>query len=141
MPAYNSQATSNSPLQSVSPSDPPGVAPLLFNAETPASGTASIAVAIAPRAPFGGGTPTVTVQLECPLGIGSGVFQIQDADVDSAADYTSINFNSATPGQITTASVNASGVARVELLVAARFLRVLCVTVPGNPVTVRVGQK
>lgn len=141
MPLYNSQAVANSPLQSISPGDPPSVAPLLFNAETPAAGQKSIAVAIVPRLPFGGGPATLTIQLECPLGIGSGVFQVQDADVDNDASYDSINFGGATPGQITSTSVNASGTARVELTTAARFARVACITAPSNPVTVRVGQK
>lgn len=137
MPAYNSQAVSNSPLQMIAKGDPASV--LLFNAETPATGAASIAVALQPSNVGSGGT-AVSIQLECTGGIGSGVFQIQDSDVDVAADYTSINFGGATPGVINSSTVNASGVARIELTVVARFLRVLCTTTPGAAVTVRVRQ-
>jgi len=135
-PAYNSQAVYNGQLQAVFQGQPnPAV---VLNNETPAAGQASLAVAIAAPTPSGY-LSSVPVQFECPLGIGAGVFQIQDSDVDVAADYTSINFGGATPGQITSGSVNANGVARVELVVKARFLRILCVTAPSNPVTVRIG--
>ena len=134
-PAYGSQAATNSPLQAVMPDQLVPVA--VFSAETPASGEASLAVALAPHGGPGQLTP-VSVQFSCPLGIGAGVFQIQDADNDVAADYCSINFGSGTPGQVTSTNVNASGVARVELIVRGRFLRVLCVTAPSNPITVTV---
>jgi hypothetical protein len=111
---------------------------IVLNAETPAAGAKSIAVALQSRLPNAPLKP-VAVQLECPLGLGAGVFQIQDSDVDTDADFTSIAFGGAQPGQITIASVNANGVARVELVLQARFLRILCVTAPGNPVTIRVG--
>lgn len=138
MPAYGSQTTTNSPLQSAGPGDVNEV--LAFNAETPGSGTASIAVPLATR-PFSNAPVGVSVQLECPSGIGAGVFQIQDADNDVAGDYASMNFGGSSPGQITSTTVNASGTGRAELLVTGRFLRILCVTAPGNPVTVRVRQK
>jgi len=136
--AYASQLTSNSPLGSIMPGEP--ASQLLFNNETPGSGTASIAVAIAQR-PYTNGPTAVSLQFECPGGIGSGVFQIQDADFDVAGDYTSIGFGGANPGTVATGNMNASGVARVELLVSARFLRVLCVTAPGTPITVRARQQ
>ena len=64
--------------------------------------------------------------------------RLQTEDFDAAAEYTSIPFGGATPGVVNAASMNAGGVARVELIVRARFLRVLCTTAPGNPVTVTV---
>lgn len=134
MPAYNSQALAGGNLQSISPGQGTAV---VFNAETPASGVASVACAIQAHS-VSSGPQLVSVQFECPGGIGSGVFQIQDASEDVAADYCSINFNSATPGQVVTGNMNASGVARVELQVAARFLRILCVTTPGAAITVRI---
>lgn len=134
MPLYNSQAATNSQLQSVFPSSP--IPAIVFNAETPANGQKSLAVAIHPRPD--GGPRTVSVQLECPAGIGAGVFQIQDSDVDTDGDYDSLAFGGANPGQIVAANLNASGVGRVELQVQAKFLRILCVTAPGNPVTVRI---
>jgi hypothetical protein len=137
-PAYNSQLVSNSPLQSIGQD---AVVPVLvFSAETPVAGEASLAVAIQPRT-ASGGPAFVTVQLECPLGIGSGAFQVQDADVDAASAYDSINFGGASPGSIATGNLNASGTGRVELQVAAKFLRILCTTAPSNPVTVRVSLK
>jgi hypothetical protein len=138
MPPYGSQTTSNTPLGSIMPGDKDGQ--LLFNNEIPSSAQASLAVAIAQR-PLPNGPASVSVQFECPGGIGSGVFQIQDADLDVAGDYTSIGFGGANPGTVATANMNASGVARVELLVSARFLRVLCATAPGAAITVRVRQQ
>lgn len=134
-PAYNSQAASNSPLQSVARDQ--AVPATLLNAETPANGVASLAVALMPATASGQLTP-VAVRFSCALGMGAGVFQIQDADFDAAAEYDSIGFNSANPGQVTSSNFNASGTARVELLVRGRFLRVLCVTSPSNPITVTV---
>lgn len=139
-PAYNSQATSNSPLQMIAAGDANPA--LLFNNEIPASGEASIAVAVQANTANADGGAYVSIQLECPGGIGAGVFQIQDSDICDTAgeDFTSINFNGATPGQITSANVNASGTARIELLTKARFIRVLCVTAPGAAVTVRASR-
>ena len=134
MPAYGSQATSGGQLTIIAPGDPASVN--LFSAEIPVAGAASIAVAIAPKT-ASGGQQTVSLEFSCPGGIGAGVFQIQDADVDAAANYCSINFGGATPGTIATANMNASGVSRVELITAARFLRVLCTTAPGAAITVR----
>jgi hypothetical protein len=138
MPVYGSQTTTNSPLGSIMPGDKDSQ--LLFNNEIPGSGQASIAVAIAPR-PFSNGPASVSLQFECPGGIGSGVFQIQDADVDAAANYTSIGFGGANPGTVASANMNTSGVARVELIVSGRFLRVLCTTAPGAAITVRARQQ
>jgi hypothetical protein len=135
MPAYGSQATSNSPLVAVMPDQ--AVPVTLLNAEIPATGAASLACALASRNPTGQLTP-VSVRFACPGGIGAGVFQIQDADFDAAADYCSINFGAGTPGQIAAGNMNASGTCRVELIVRGRFLRVLCVTTPGAAITVTV---
>jgi hypothetical protein len=137
-PLYNSQVTSNSPLQMIAPGDPASVN--LFNVETPVAGQSSIAVAIQPRTASSGPT-TVSLEFSCPGGIGAGVFQIQDADVDADANYTSINFGGNSPGTIATANMNASGVTRVELQTAARFLRVKCTTAPGAAITVRARQQ
>lgn len=135
MPAYGSQVTSNSPLVAVMPDQ--AVPVTLLNAETPAAGQASLACALAARVPQSQLTP-VAVRFSCPAGMGAGVFQIQDADFDTNADYCSINFGGANPGTVAAAQLNASGVARVELIVRGRFLRVLCTTAPANPVTVTV---
>lgn len=135
MPPYGSQAISNSQLQAVMPDQV--VPAVLLSAEIPGVGAASLACALASRMASGQLTP-VSVRFSCPLGIGAGVFQVQDADFDAAAEYTSIPFGGATPGVVNAASMNAGGVARVELIVRARFLRVLCTTAPGNPVTVTV---
>lgn len=134
-PAYNSQTLSNSPLQAVMPDQV--VPAVLLNAETPAGGTASLSCALASRTPSSQLTP-VAVRFSCPLGIGAGVFQIQDADFDADAEYGSIGFGGASPGVVNSTSVNAGGVARVELIIRGRFLRVLCVTAPTNPITVTV---
>ena len=134
-PAYGSQAATNSPLVAVMPDQTVPVT--LLNAETPANGSASLACALAARTPNSQLTP-VSVRFSCPLGIGAGVFQIQDADFDAAGEYDSIAFGGANPGQVAAAQMNAAGVARVELIIRARFLRVLCVTAPGNPITVTV---
>jgi hypothetical protein len=138
MPAYGSQLTSNSPLVAVTPDQT--VPATLLNAETPAAGAASIAVALMARTANAEGLRAVAVRFSCPLGIGAGVFQIQDADfVDAAgADFDSINFGGATPGVVNSSVMNASGVSRVELLLRGRFLRVLCTTAPSNPITVTV---
>jgi hypothetical protein len=135
MPAYGSQAVTNSPLQAVMPEQTVPVT--LLNAETPVAGTASIACALAGRKPESGLTP-VALRFSCPLGIGAGVFQVQDADFDAASEYDSIGFGGANPGQVTSAGLNANGVGRVELSIRGRFLRVLCVTAPSNPITVTV---
>lgn len=136
MPAYGSQATSNSQLQCISGED---VLPVtLLNAETPIALQASIAVAIKPKT-ASGGPMRVSVVFKCPGGMGAGVFQIQEADQDlSALDYTSINFGGATPGTVVAGSFNAGGTAKVTLDIRARFLRVLCTTAPGAAVTVQV---
>lgn len=133
-PLYNSQALGGGQLASAWPGMPVDI--LLFNGETPAAGQASIAFALTPKT-ASAGPQTVSLQFECPGGIGSGVFQIQDADNDVAADYCSINFGGASPGVVNSTTVNASGTARVELQTAARFVRVLCVTAPGAAITVR----
>jgi len=133
MPLYGSQATTNSPLQAVR--DDQVVPVTFFSAETPAAGQASIAAGLMPATPDGQLGP-VAFRFSCPLGIGAGVFQIQDADVDAAGEYDSISFGGASPGTVASANMNASGVARVELILRARFVRILCVTAPSNPVTV-----
>lgn len=136
MPAYGSQLASNSPLLALDAGQ--AVPVVLLNAETPVAGAASLACTIPARTASGGLQP-VAVRFSCPLGIGAGVFQIQDADVDAAAEYGSIGFNGATPGTVASANFIApSTTARVELVLRAKFLRVLCVTAPGNPVTVTV---
>lgn len=135
MPAYGSQVTSNSPLQAVMPDQV--VPATLLNAEIPGNGVASLACALAPRTPHGQLTP-VAIRFSCPLGIGAGVFQVQDADFDADGEYDSIGFGGAQPGVVNSTSVNASGVARAELLIRGKFLRVLCVTAPSNVITVTV---
>lgn len=135
MPPYGSQAISNSQLQAVMPDQV--IPATLLSAEIPGIGAASLACALASRMASAQLTP-VSVRFSCPLGIGAGVFQIQDADFDAAAEYDSIPFGGATPGVVNSTTVNASGVARVELIVRARFLRVLCTAAPSNPVTVTV---
>jgi hypothetical protein len=134
-PAYGSQITSNSPLVSVTRDQI--VPAVLLSAETPPANAASLAVALMPTTPTGQLTP-VSVRFSCPLGLGAGMFQIQTADFDAAAEYTSENFNGGTPGTVAAANLNASGVGRVELIIRAKFLRVLCTTAPTNPVTVTV---
>jgi len=139
-PLYNSQALSNSPLEMVPVGSPAGA--VLFNAETPGNGQASIAKAIQSKT-VSGGQQSLSFQFECPLGLGGGVFQIQACDfMDVAgANFNSEGFGGANPGQVVLANMNASGVGRVELTINARFVRILCVTAPGNPVTVRVHQE
>jgi hypothetical protein len=133
MPAYGSQAATNSPLTAIRDDQ---VAPVtFFSAEVPVAGQASIAAALMPATPDAQLAP-VAFRFSCPLGIGAGVFQIQDADVDAAPEYDSISFGGGSPGQITSASMNASGVARVELILRSRFVRILCVTAPSNAITV-----
>jgi hypothetical protein len=138
-PLYNSQVLTNTPLQSVGKGD--AVLPLLFSAETPLAGQASLAVALQPST-VSSGPEQFAIELRCPGGIGAGVFQIQDADTYDATgtNFTSINFNGLVPGQIDSTSVNASGTARVELTARARFVRLLCVTAPGAAVTVTVSK-
>lgn len=135
MPLYGSQAATNSPLQAVTPDQV--VPATLFNAETPQATQASLSCALMTRGPLGQLTP-VAIRFSCPLGMGAGVFQIQDADFDAAAEFDSIAFGGATPGTVAAANMNASGVARVELIIRGRFVRVLCTTAPSNPVTVTV---
>lgn len=135
MPAYNSQAASNSPLVSVGPEDPaPAV---VLNAEIPAANQASLAVAIRPG-PVWSGTRLTSVLFLCPGGIGAGAFQIQEADEDVNSSYTSINFGGATPGVVNAAAMSAAGTAKVTLQIRTRFLRVLCTASPGAAVTVKV---
>jgi hypothetical protein len=140
MGAYGSEATSNSGLQAVTPD---GTVPVtLFKAETPAAGAASLACAIMPRSNPGSQLNPIAIRCSCPLGLGAGVFQIQDADfyspTDGGVDFDSISFGGASPGQIVAENLNASGVGRVELIIRGRFLRILCVTAPSNPVTFTV---
>lgn len=136
-PAYNSQALSNSPLEVLAIGNPS--AGDFYVNETPASGSASIAKAVQAKT-VSSGPSSVSIMFECPAGVGAGVFQIQDTDfLDVAgANFNSINFGGATPGQITLANFNASGVCRVELSpFVGRFIRILCVTAPSNPISVR----
>lgn len=136
-PLYNSQVVAGGQLPSAWPGSPVDI--LLFNGETPTAGQASIAFAITPKT-ASGGQQTLSFQFECPGGIGSGVFQIQDSDGPpsaTGAEFNSINFGGATPGVVNSSTVNASGTARVELQTAARFARVLCITAPGAAITVR----
>ena len=141
-PLYNSQLVANTPLQAVMPDQI--IPATLLNAETPAAGQASLACALASRGPEGQLTP-VALRFSCPLGIGGGVFEIQTADVDADAEYTAVAFGGATPGTVASANFAGGGssaagtsTARVELLVRARFLRVVCTTAPAQPVTVTV---
>ncbi len=93
----------------------------VFNNETPIAARSFARSCDRSRdQPAGARIPTITVRAECPLGMGAGVFQIQDSDVDVAADYCSINFGGATPGEVVNANLAASGVARVELNLALR---------------------
>jgi len=58
MPAYNSQAVRNSPLESIGPKD---AAPaILLNAEMPAAAQASLAVAIRPSTLSSGSTQSAS---------------------------------------------------------------------------------
>lgn len=139
MPAYNSQALSNTMLQAVAMEDPAPA--IILSAETPAANAASLAVAIRPNT-MSGGPRNISVQFDCPLGIGAGVFQVQESDVYtvSGVEFTSVNFGGAAPGLVNGAAFITPGgtSAKVTLQLRARFVRVLCITPPTNPVTAKV---
>src|ERR1051326_5921525 len=103
MPAF--QTSLAVPLTTVGGWEPTPT--LLFNAETPAANTASIAVAIQPPTLLNSVGRVVSFVFECPLGIGAGVFQIQESDgpdATNAASYVSCVFGGNVPGLVNSSS-------------------------------------
>lgn len=119
-PLYNAQVVGGSPLTAIYPGD----SFLAFNAETPAAGQASQAVALAPKDADQPGS--ISVELTFSAAPGVFEFDIQVSDTDADDDYIVVP----AVGQITTAQAGkVKSVARVELSpLVARFMRILCVT-------------
>lgn len=136
MPTYGSQTISNSPLQSITSGAAQGA--VVWNAETkagltspPANAPYSLAVAIS--MPPNGTMKRISVELAFSADPGTLAVEVQTADTDSDAYYSSEDFGGASPGQVT--AVNAKFTARIELGVDARFVR-LKMTTLTNTVTV-----
>ena len=130
IPAYNSQAVSNSPLTQLFPGDT-GV---LFNAEKPITGSASIAFCITPlteREVRG-----ISVELIFPAAPGAFNYQIQSADT---YDATGSAFFTGGTSTIVAGTVEPDGTtrARVELSPwIGKFVRLLVNQANANNVAV-----
>jgi len=125
MPLYGTQHIS------ITPGDPS--AALLFNAETPATGAASIAVAIEQQS----GRVINGLVLELVFAASPGAFnyQIQGADTDSDADF--LTEGSGTVISSTGPQSDGTFVARVELsLWLANFVRIKVAQQNANGVAV-----
>ena len=104
-----------------------------YNAEQPATGTASIAFAVGPVGAMTG--PAISVEVQFVAAPGAFEFDIQEADQDVAADYVTIP----TAGIIN--AVNSSNHARVDLApFLGAFVRINTVTQNANATnaTVRI---
>lgn len=103
----------------------PGDSKVVFSAETPTSGTASLQVALS-QAP--GGTPT-KLSMEIAFAAAPGAFEydLETSDTDSDADYV--------PESTTVTTVNAGFVGRAEFPnIIALFARVRAKTQNANGV-------
>jgi hypothetical protein len=127
MPLYNSQVISNSPLHCIYPGD----SFTLFNAETPQTGQASIAVGIAPKE--GRDLPGLAFEFIWPADPGAFNFRIQGADTETNGAY----FTEGAGTVVSPASAQPDGTfrARVELKPwLARFVRILVALQSANAV-------
>ena len=131
MPAYNQQQFVNV----VGAQD--WIPVVLLNAEKPTAG-ASQQAAIEPNF---SGQRNISFLFKSPAGVGAGVFEIQEADEDVDASYTSVAFGGTNPGQVTSASFVSpapSKSAKVTLTLRTRFVRIFTAAAPDNAVTVEV---
>ena len=99
---------------------------LVWNADTPASGTLSQQVALARSR--GGYPPAASVEVIFSASPGAFEIDVQEADTDLASNYVG-----ALGGALTTATLGANGtyVVRIDLNpVTARFLSLLMKTAP-----------
>lgn len=122
MPPYQ-QGSNAAPLQAIYPQGLPAV---VWNAETPALGTKSLAVAIGHY--NDNAVPNISVVLLFSAAPGTFEIDVQEADEDIDTSYVS-NAN----GAIT--AVNTNNAARLELQTRARFVRLIVKTVIQNAVT------
>lgn len=132
MPAYVA-STASLPIDALYPGD----SGLAYNAEQPATGTKSKAFNLTkPVQPFGN-NPQQAVSIEVSFASAPGVFslQVQTADTDVDGAYQSETFGGATPGVINAVT---NLYARVELLVVAKFIRILTATQNANGVNMTV---
>ena len=114
----------------------PGDQVLAYSAEQPATGTASTAFAVGPI--VGNDVPAISVEVQFVAAPGAFEFDIQEADVDVAADYVTIP----TAGVIN--AVNGAFHARVDLNpFMGAFVRINTVTQNANATnaTVRITRK
>lgn len=129
-PLYNSQAVSNSPLHCLFPGDTLA----LFNAEKPATGQSSVAVAIAPKEGRGG--LALAFEFIFPAAPGAFNYQIQGADTDTNGSY--FTEGSGTVNAVTAES-DGTFRARVELHPwQAKFARVAIAQQNANGVAVTI---
>lgn len=128
MPAYNSNATTGTPLQAIYPG---GQAAAVFSAEKPTSGTLSQQIVLG-RPYFGGQSIAVAMEVEFDSNPGAFEYDLCSADTDVADAYVA-----ETSGALTTASgpgPNGQYYARLELNVKAMFIAVKCKTQNANSV-------
>jgi hypothetical protein len=135
MGSYNQNLVTNSPCPALGSGIPGGQA--LWNAETRAFVTANpkSQQANIPKMPWTRGPVKIAIELSFSADPGAFTVQIQTASTDQDKFYYPEPFNGQTPGQLTELSLNAQFVARVELDVAADFVRGNMVVAPTNNVT------
>lgn len=120
MPLYGSQ--------NYVPSVSLGQAQAVWSAEVVTTGQKSISVSPVQRP--GEGTEYVSIEISFNQAPGVFSIQIQTSDTDADAFYNSEAFGGANPGVIN--AVNAGNTARVELLIKAKFIRLLMAAQPAN---------
>lgn len=131
MPPYL-QSSASLPITGIRRGDLPVA---VWNAESPLSGALSQALELSRSGNDKAGGEYVRVTLVFSGPPGAFTVQIQTSDQDNPNSYTNEPFGGATPGQITTVGANNSASVSLEPIVA-RFVRLLMVAQPANPVTV-----
>jgi hypothetical protein len=127
MPPYGTQAIPGCPY--------PGDSTVVVNNELTGVGamvTGAKSERVALYNSQDGNPQYISVEIVFSGAPGAFTIQVQTADTDVDGDYVSEGFGGANPGVIN--AVNAGNAARVELLVKAKFARLLTVSQPANSV-------
>lgn len=127
MPVYSATALVTALYQ--------GDSKTVINAEQLTNGQSSICVAFGPSADSTG-MISFSVEFQFASSPSTPSLGVQTADTDTDASFVGIGFGGASPGVITT--VNAGFAARVELLTASNFARVLVTNNGGVNLTARI---
>lgn len=109
----------------------PGGSQMVINGETLSNGSKSSAVQIIPS--VAGGLSSISVEFQFSSAPGAFSLGIQAADTDNDNSYVSIGFGGATPGSVTSGQFS-----RVDLQLAASFVRVIVTTNGGVNLTAKI---